>query len=308
MLRNNQKNAIQVSLNNDFDSGVHFHATGTGKSWIALHLILEYQKKNPISTIFWICERKSILTEQFSMKKIKQRGYQDIYKKFLILNYTDFKQKDWFNSINISKFWAKSRLIIINRGFLTSNDNYKKIKVPIDLIIHDECHSITNISTKKFYQHINTTNPLCKILGFSATPCLEFPPFQKILSSYSIYDAYKENVIVKPIIHWFKSEDNITKINIIKNVYQLIKTLEYKKIIIWAGMISSCVEYANEWKPFFPDFLICVDTSKKDINNQFATFEEFDNITHNGLLFCASKHREGSDIKNLDVQKLLFNA
>ena len=85
MLRNNQKNAIQLSLNNDFDSGVHFHATGTGKSWIALHLILEYQKTHPNALIFWICERKSILTEQFSMKKIKQRGYQDIYKKFLIL-------------------------------------------------------------------------------------------------------------------------------------------------------------------------------------------------------------------------------
>ena len=300
MLRNNQQNAIQVSLNNDFDSGVHFHATGTGKSWIALELILEYQKKKPNCIIFWVCERKSILTEQFSIKKIKERGYGDIYKKFLILNYTDYKQKDWYNSINISHFWSKSRLIIINRSFLTSNDNYKNIKVPIHLIIHDECHTITNISTKKFYQFINNTNPLCKILGFSATPCLDFPPFQKILSSYSIYDAYKDNVIVKPIIHWFKSDDNITKINVIKNVYELIKTLEYKKIIIWAGMINSCVEYANEWKPYFPDFLICVDTSKENINNQYATFEEFDNITHNGLLFCASKHREGSDIKNLD--------
>jgi hypothetical protein len=141
---------------------------------------------------------------------------------------------------------------------------------------------------------------LCKILGFSATPCLDFHPFQKILSSYSIYDAYKDNVIVKPIIQWFKSDDNITRINIIKNVYELIKPLQYKKIIIWAGMIQSCIEYADEWKQYFPDFLICVDTSKNDIHNKYATFKEFDNISHNALLFCASKHREGSDIKNLD--------
>jgi superfamily II DNA or RNA helicase len=52
MLRDNQKNAIQVSLKNNFDSGIHFHATGTGKSWIALELILEYQKKIQIVQYF----------------------------------------------------------------------------------------------------------------------------------------------------------------------------------------------------------------------------------------------------------------
>ena len=43
MLRKNQKNAIKISLSNNFKSGVHFHATGTGKSWIALELILKIQ-------------------------------------------------------------------------------------------------------------------------------------------------------------------------------------------------------------------------------------------------------------------------
>ena len=41
-LRKNQENAINESISNNFDSGVHFHATGTGKSWIALELILKY--------------------------------------------------------------------------------------------------------------------------------------------------------------------------------------------------------------------------------------------------------------------------
>ena len=44
-LRPHQKNAVEVTLNNNFSSGVHFHATGTGKSWIALQLILEYNKR-----------------------------------------------------------------------------------------------------------------------------------------------------------------------------------------------------------------------------------------------------------------------
>ena len=43
MLRQNQLKAIHISNENDFTSGVHFHATGTGKSWIALQMILFYR-------------------------------------------------------------------------------------------------------------------------------------------------------------------------------------------------------------------------------------------------------------------------
>ena len=44
-LNKNQINAIDTSINNDFQSGIHFHATGTGKSWIALELILAFNNK-----------------------------------------------------------------------------------------------------------------------------------------------------------------------------------------------------------------------------------------------------------------------
>ena len=59
-LRQNQHNAIDISIKNNFASGVHFHATGTGKSWIALELILAYNKLYPKSNIIWLCEQKSI--------------------------------------------------------------------------------------------------------------------------------------------------------------------------------------------------------------------------------------------------------
>ena len=59
MLRKNQRNAIDVSLNNNFKSGVHFHATGTGKSWIALELALAYNNLNKTKNILWLCEQKS---------------------------------------------------------------------------------------------------------------------------------------------------------------------------------------------------------------------------------------------------------
>ena len=47
MLRTNQSRAINISLENDFKSGVHFHATGTGKSLIAFTLLDEFYKKYP---------------------------------------------------------------------------------------------------------------------------------------------------------------------------------------------------------------------------------------------------------------------
>ena len=303
MLRKNQQNAINISLNNDFESGIHFHATGTGKSWIALQLILAFNEKYKHTNIFWICERKSILIEQFSSKLLKERGYEDVFKKFHILNYSDHKQQDWFNSVNTSRFWGKSTLTIINRSFLTSNDKYKKVNINIDLIIHDECHTINNQSTRDYYSYILQKYHDVKVLGFSATPNTNFEPFQKILSNYSIYNAYIDDVIVQPTIHWFKSDENMNQDLIIQNVKVLIDKMPYKKVIIWCGMIESCINYAKLWHKYFHDYLICIDTSIEI--NEFHSFEEFEKKDEKALLFCAGKHREGSDIKNLDCAVFL---
>ena len=44
-LRENQLRAVNTTTNNNFKSGVHFHATGTGKSWISLEIILNYNNR-----------------------------------------------------------------------------------------------------------------------------------------------------------------------------------------------------------------------------------------------------------------------
>ena len=44
-LYSNQNNALNCAIKNNFKSGVYFHATGTGKSLIALNILLEYIKK-----------------------------------------------------------------------------------------------------------------------------------------------------------------------------------------------------------------------------------------------------------------------
>ena len=298
MLFDNQINALETSNKNNFESGVHFHATGTGKSWIGLQLILNYNDKYPDHNIIWICEQKFILNEQFNKKTITEKGFQEIYKRFLIFNYTNFKEKDWWKSISNTFFWRKPALIIINRAFLVSREKYKKIKLPIHLIIHDECHSIKNKTTQNYYNYILNNYPNTKCIGFSATPNLNFPPFTKLLTDYSIYKGVCDNLILPPKIIWFKSNQYLDYKKIINKSIPFIDELPYKKIIIWCGMIKLC----NQIKElclnigYFKNFKFFIDTSKTKLNNN-----DFNEINENAILFCACKHREGSDIKNLDA-------
>ena len=65
-LHKNQLDAIKTTIDNDFQNGVHYHATGSGKSWIAMMILLEFYNKYPSYNVLWICERKDILEQQFS--------------------------------------------------------------------------------------------------------------------------------------------------------------------------------------------------------------------------------------------------
>ena len=297
-LRINQKHAIKKSIENNFSSGVHFHATGTGKSWIALELILEYNKRFPTDNIIWLCEQKSILIEQFNKKTIKEKGYYDIYNKFLIINHTIDKTSNWYENINSATIWGKPILIIINRSFLISQLKYQRLRLKINLVIHDECHSISNKTTRVFYDYLLERYNNVRCIGFSATPILDFKPFDNIISNYTIYDAYNDDVIVPPKINWIKTNNKLNEIDIAKLCKKLIEKTHYKKVIIWCGMINLCNSLSKIWKKVFSDYFIAVDTSK---NDGLAGYMDYKDIESKAILFCASKHREGSDIKNLDT-------
>jgi hypothetical protein len=301
-LRPNQIQAINISNDNDFKSGIHFHATGTGKSWIAMNIIHNYNNKYPTHNILWICEKKSILIEQFDINNIKQRNFLSTIHKFNLLNFTEHKLDSWYNSVNVSKFWNKPFLLIINRAFLVSNDKYRKIKLPIHLIIHDECHTIVNNTTQQFYDYVLNSTHIPKCIGFSATPNLSFKPYDNILSTYSIYDSFMDDTIVPPKIKWFTCDQIIDQNEILYLIHQLIEKphIIYKKIIVWCGMIQLCKDMALLWKSYFKDYLICIDTSESYISNNIYDYNAFRTAESKAILFCACKHREGSDIKNLD--------
>ena len=300
-LHNNQIEAIQLSLANDFATGIHFHATGTGKSWIAMMLLLEFNNRYPNKNILWICEKKDILQQQFNKQTLYHRNFKHILERFNILNFSIYKPKDWVHSVHASKFWNKPCLCIINRAFLVSQEKYKKIQnTTFHLVIHDECHSVENKTTQAFYKWLlATNNPKARIIGFSATPELIFP-FQKILSSYSIYDAFKDNVILPARILWFKSKNKPSSQTLLNLIIKYIKNLPYQKLIIWCGTIKQCEDIYLEWSQadFFKDFMFSMDYYK--LSSKTNTFEDFYHLESKGLLFCAMKHREGSDIPHLD--------
>ena len=303
----NQKRAIAASIANNFESGVHFHATGTGKSWIALELLNQFQQANPKhSNILWICEQKSILLDQFDLKTLDAKGYAFLLKKFFVFDYSRTKPRNWSSTVNSASFWGKPILIIVNRAFLVSQTEYDGLKIPIHLIIHDECHSITNSTTQKFYAHVKLSNPDVRCLGFSATPVLTHYPFTKVISKYTIYDACRDGVIVPPRIVWFKSaaaDQGVSPETTRRLCAKLFQTLPYKKVIIWCGMIKMCESLAAEWStdPLFSGWSVSIDTSKTTTTDTcFGTYADFYAAEGNALMFCAGKHREGSDIPYLD--------
>ena len=68
--------------------------------------------------------------------------------------------------------------------------------------------------------------------------------------------------------------------------------MPYKKVIIWCGMIQSCIEYAQLWSSYFSDYLISIDTSMETNEeiNKFNNFNDFENCDSNALLFCLATY------------------
>lgn len=305
-LRKHQELAIQSSINNDFSSGIHYHATGTGKSWVAMYIVQEFYKKYPYANVVWICERKNILTHQFSNSILKERGFSKILDSYRLIELVDTKNPDWPDSLNSSKFWGKPFLCVINRSYLTSRKKYMDIKVSIDLVIHDECHSIENKTTQEFYNwlDINQLNlsKSKRVIGFSATPEI-IDPLDKIITKYSIYDAFQDKVILPPKILWLKGEKELKLEHLIQILQEEIEKLPYQKIIIWCGMIDECLKIAKKWKPYFSKFDICMDfnnINKHTTDKDIYDYDHFYQSLGKSILFCAVKHREGSDIPRID--------
>jgi superfamily II DNA or RNA helicase len=175
-------------------SGIHAHATGTGKSVLMLTLLRKCidTKKDQSPLIYWICERKNILKEQFDSSTVKKKGFH--FGDCIVFRF-DQDKKTPQSSIYESRIWGKPRVVIINRTYLTYSRRYRShpISDPITMVLHDECHTATNKSSVAFYEWLRWHSPGAVRLGFTATPAdltVDYKEiYPHILTRYSIYNA-----------------------------------------------------------------------------------------------------------------------
>lgn len=150
-----------------------------------------------------------------------------------------------------------------------------------------------------------------------------------LLTNYNMIYAIERNLILPPKFYWYQFElTNEEKEEykkeptrtfrgktfndedwavVTKILSEIIELLPNKKIVAWCGGI----DIANFWKskfeemindkkwlstyPFLKDLKYYVDHSKDSTD-----YPKFKKATGNCILFCANKHREGSDIQKLD--------
>jgi len=253
---------------------------------------------------------------------------------FDIIDRVTTKKNDWINLMNKA---TKPTLLVINRAYLTLSENYKQIK-DLSLILHDECH---NVPSNKCFDFLKYNKDKVPIVGFSATPLrtgttkkegVNISNMSRLLEIYGlnnklnlltnynmIYAISNEPpLILSPRFYWFdietqqvkKQEGGQLSLSEIASALQVLDDvvglMPYKKIVAWCGTIPLCNEWYEEMKKHkdrysnLKNLELFMDLSIKNVNG-IKGYDEFKNFKSNAIMFCAQKHREGSDISNLDI-------
>lgn len=87
-----QQHALDVTVRNGFASGVHAHATGTGKSILGHAIIRSFAKTHKGTLMMWLCEQASVVSEIFSRPSAR--------KGLLVCDLVAKKPKDWCHKLS----------------------------------------------------------------------------------------------------------------------------------------------------------------------------------------------------------------
>ena len=350
-LRINQKYVLEDINKNGIRTGIHCQATGCGKSYIILMYCDYFKKFDMKGNIIIFTERVSILDDFFDLKqgkiseekKIKWKNNNIIdLNNFKIIDRVTKKNKDWHTILQKSS--SETKILLINRAFLTLGDNYKGLNDEhVGLIIHDECHNTPSDLCYNMLLHFKNFN--IPTVGFSATPLRAGKTsneFNKdrlitiygndkkteltILSNFNMIYAVEHKLILPPKFVWYempkfpvdkdgnldeKKELNKQHVTTVFSVLNdVIPNLPHKKIIAWCGTI----EFAKKWYKIFSDnhnnpnipinefkdFTFYIDHSQIKKGMTENNYDNFKISEGNSIIFCANKHREGSDIPKLD--------
>jgi len=331
ILNQSQNQVLDYYKTNGVKSGIICHATGTGKT-NCIYLTMGFNNPN---CIFILCTYKTIL---------KQLLYSVRNDKY-ILNYEKFRQLKEMNYLNMWDYeiynladdqidrkklikqlpdinkTSTKKIFLINPQFIMNSARYTHLPKP-DVIIHDECHSITGSYTTDFLSYFINQNTA--IVGLSATPVRHINKnanydlikqiyTSNIISNYENIKAIINKDILNLEFYWFDAildksatENKKNPINInnmISVINKIYNRLPNKKILIWCGTIAHA-NYVYEIfnneaiiKQKFNNILI--DHSKVD-DPETDSYIKFKNSKGKSILIVAEKYREGSDIEYLD--------
>lgn len=144
-----------------------------------------------------------------------------------------------------------------------------------------------------------------------------------LITNYNMIYAISEQLILQPQFHWFNIDNYQTKAkkdkkefnglitkselgSVLKILDELVPKMPNRKIIAWCGTIPLCDEWYrlfDEFKSMYEnlrDIKIYKDYSKNIMDLNVVGYFNFKHIESDGIMFCAQKHREGSDIFKLD--------
>ena len=221
----NQIRGIEETLKQNFASGIHSQATGTGKTIMMLKIMWLRHQQYPEEHMIWFCERKDIPKKIFFDK-----NNVEFYKKndiidlshFVLIDFINDKPKDLNPYMMDRKNREKPFIIVINRAFATSKSTYWKLdpkklykyqeiigKFTPKFIAFDECHSSMAPKTYEFLQYAKNIWK-SNIQGMSATP------YRKGGSNVVSLDGLTEKVDNRQkLLNIFNKEDNINELNVI---------------------------------------------------------------------------------------------
>lgn len=308
----------------EFNEQLYVNSEKTSK------VILFTERKNIFADLFSFKDINENHSQEHkdNIKRWYITGECDL-RNYKIINRVTIKKKDWLDILNNET--KKPILLVINRAYLTLNDYKKLTKNHVNLVIHDECHNTSSKQCHEFLKHIKNLN--VSIVGFSATPVrtgkgdrpLLLEIYHKdndntklnLLTNYNMMKAISDDLILAPEFHWYvinkynkknqedtnsgeiEKKDVESAMNLLNNI---IPKLPYKKIIAWCGLISMSNKWTNIFEQNKYKFVNLKDlTSGKDTSMTGGDdYDKFKNSDGKSILFCANKHREGSDIKKLD--------
>ena len=279
---------MRTVVGSNFSSGVVAHATGTGKSRTGWEIVTAFGRLHPGKIVVWVCERSSVLRDLFKQGWV-QRG-------LTVLNLVEKKDHEWPWKAIAATCWSRPVLIIVTRAYLVSERRYYSLRDDsLGLVLHDECHSGAGGTMQEFFGWMEGTQSNARVIGLSATP----PVDARIISRFSIYDAMCKAVILPMKLIWGAgmSRDDLGA----SACLALARDRCIRKVIVWCGTIHHAHVALRTWSACSAasGWLMAMDTSRSDPD--CCGYQDFKGCSGCAVLFCAAKHREGSDIPGLGM-------